>query len=385
MNEMKRVAFVKLYPDITGEQFSIDASLMKWVKDSSNCENPSFITFQNNTVEYNPLWRQHKFYYLNTDSEDEFSNKMKEINRAFDLLIVIVNENIVDPYIYHGLFSFLKQANVPMITIMKYLPFDEELTEMVQYVINKSSHIFSVSNFITNSLFKNFYLDEAKLETIKDWSEAIAKDGQIEMKKLFGLEENKVLLSVGPMKPTTYFDGLILKLEKLLHHNNYKLVIIGEPYNNEISDIYHSYLEALIKEHKLEHKIWLIDMRLEEKDLLSFINMSDIYISPIMDMNNIYDPLLTTALSNNCLTIASPYPYAKEVLDNNRGLIYDFNHTDDKNLLLAIESSMKEESIKRGFNYNKRNIEDSRQLKMKFNKILCNLNVEPYKNQYQEA
>lgn len=93
----------------------------------------------------------------------------------------------------------------------------------------------------------------------------------------------------------------------------------GEEYRNS--------LEKMVEDLQLENHVLFLNRFLSEKELFAYLTECDMYVTPYLSEAQITSGTLTYAMGAGSAVLSTPYWYAKELLDHDRGRLFDFkNH-----------------------------------------------------------
>jgi glycosyltransferase involved in cell wall biosynthesis len=90
----------------------------------------------------------------------------------------------------------------------------------------------------------------------------------------------------------------------------------GEQYRNE--------LRALVQELGLADQVRFVNQYMSERELVAYLQASDIYLTPYLDRNQITSGTLAFAIGMGKAVISTPYLHATEALAEGRGLLAEF-------------------------------------------------------------
>jgi len=90
---------------------------------------------------------------------------------------------------------------------------------------------------------------------------------------------------------------------------------------------YRNFLEEKIKLYNLRENVKFINEYLTLDDLIEWLKIIDIYITPYLDPQQSASGALAYAIGAGKICISTPYLYAKEVLANDRGIIVPFRNS----------------------------------------------------------
>lgn len=87
---------------------------------------------------------------------------------------------------------------------------------------------------------------------------------------------------------------------------------------------YRHQLHQLVRRWGLQKNVRFINEYLSLKDLITWLRTMDIYVTPYLDPQQSSSGALAYAVGAGKLCISTPYIYAKEVLDGDRGILVPF-------------------------------------------------------------
>lgn len=150
---------------------------------------------------------------------------------------------------------------------------------------------------------------------------------QQEAKARLQLTGKNVMLSFGFLGRNKGIETAIEAVETV-NDSNFIYLVLGSTHPNvlrEEGDVYRESLLTKIKEKGLEDRIKLINTFASEELLVEYLTACDIYVTPYPNENQISSGTLTFAVGAGAAVISTPYWYAKDLLANDRGLLFDFN------------------------------------------------------------
>jgi glycosyltransferase involved in cell wall biosynthesis len=151
-------------------------------------------------------------------------------------------------------------------------------------------------------------------------------------KEKFQLTEKKVLLTFGLLSAGKGIEDVINSLVKVVRdYPDVVYIVLGATHphvRKQFGESYRNSLENLVKKNQLENNVIFINRFVNTEELLEFILMSDIYVSPYHNKEQIVSGTLTYALASGKAIISTPYWYAEEILKEERGLLVPFKDPD---------------------------------------------------------
>ena len=110
-----------------------------------------------------------------------------------------------------------------------------------------------------------------------------------------------------------------------------KYLILGQTHPRVIKEEGESYRESLMQlaeQLGVSEHVEFLNRYMGLRELLTYLNITDIYLTPYIGKEQIVSGTLAYALACGKAIVSTPYLYATEVLGNGRGLIVDFRDTD---------------------------------------------------------
>ncbi|TRO47736.1 glycosyltransferase [Candidatus Bathyarchaeota archaeon] len=108
---------------------------------------------------------------------------------------------------------------------------------------------------------------------------------------------------------------------------------------------YRRMLYDQVKELGLRNHVAFQNRFLSKMELIRYLQATDIYITPYPGKNQISSGTLIYALATGRAVVSTPYLHAKEVLNNGRGFLCDFNNP--ASIAEALEPLLSNENLKR--------------------------------------
>lgn len=147
-------------------------------------------------------------------------------------------------------------------------------------------------------------------------------------KDQLGVEGKKVILTFGLLSQNKGIEYVIKAMPEILKkYPNVVYIILGETHPHVLKNEGESYrisLQQLSNKLGVSDKIIFQNRFVNINELNEFLGMADIYITPYLNEEQITSGTLIYAMGTGKATISTPYWYAKEMLDDNRGIIVPF-------------------------------------------------------------
>ena len=87
-------------------------------------------------------------------------------------------------------------------------------------------------------------------------------------------------------------------------------------------------LEELVDKLGLKDNVKFINKYLSKKEIIQYLQLSDIYMTPYLDKDQAVSGTMAYAVGYGKAIVSTPYLYAQEMLADGRGLLAQFNNPD---------------------------------------------------------
>jgi glycosyltransferase involved in cell wall biosynthesis len=291
-------------------------------------------------------------YKLNTDVIGAFGKLAKEINEDSDISIVMVQHEF-------GFYAkrefefqqFLAALDKPII-----LGFHTVLPNpnvSLRYNVNKiaaeSASIVVMTKSSMKILVEDYGLTEEKITIIPHGTHLVEHQNKDLLKQKYNLEGKKVLSTFGLLSSGKNIETTIDALPKIVKQNkNVMFLIIGKThpsvYNQE-GEKYRNMLKEKVEHLGLNDNVRFVNYFLPLKDLLEYLQLTDVYVFTSKDPNQAVSGTFSYAISCGCPIVSTPIPHAMEVLKDGAGVIFDFG--DSIKLAQEINKLLKSNSLRK--------------------------------------
>ena len=151
-------------------------------------------------------------------------------------------------------------------------------------------------------------------------------------KDRFGVEGKAVLLTFGLLSPNKGIENVIQALPCILSkHKNVVYIVTGATHPHVLrrdGEQYRISLQTLARELGVESQVIFHNRFVSPEELVEFIGVADIYITPYRNEAQIVSGTLAYAVGAGKAIISTPYWHAIELLDDHRGALVPFANPD---------------------------------------------------------
>jgi glycosyltransferase involved in cell wall biosynthesis len=246
---------------------------------------------------------------------------------------------------------FLEKLQKPMVSTLHTLSasFDPKAQTVLKQIAKHSSKIVTMTNTATEILMAyNFPRDE--IEIIQHGCPDVPFVDSNKVKpSLFGLKEKIVLSTFGLIGRSKGVEYVIKALPEVVEKQPEIIyLIIGETHpevRQFEGERYRKYLIKLVDDLNLNEHVKFHNRFLLKRELIRYLQATDIYLSPYPEPNQVSSGTLVYAMGTGKAIIATPYLHAQEALAEGRGLFCKFR--DYKSIAEGIRQILDDGELRR--------------------------------------
>ena len=270
-------------------------------------------------------------YILNTDQKNSFTKVAFKINHDDNIKLVVMQHEF-------GFFSkkedefktFFQEFSKPILFVFHtVLPCPgEEMRIKVQEMATIATSIVVMTKDAAHILQEEYHISEEKITVIPHGTHLVAPPEKNKLKEEYQLTGRKVLSTFGLLGYSKSIETTLDALPSIiLKHPDVIFLVLGKTHPTIIKndgEKYRNMLEAKVRELNIENHVRFVNEYLKLPVLLSYLQITDIYLFTSKDPNQAVSGTFSYAVSCGCPVISTPIPHAKEVLNHNNGILIDF-------------------------------------------------------------
>lgn len=260
--------------------------------------------------------------------ESSYLEAAKFINSHFDICLVQHEYGIFGGNSGEYILSLLENLTIPVTatlhTVLQH-PSPAEYT-ILRRLAQFSSQLIVMTGTAIEMLKHVFQIDTAMVTMIPHGVPQFDFN-QFEAKRNLGLLGKKVMLTFGFLGKNKGIETAIDALTEV-EDDDILYIVLGTTHPNVVKhegEAYRDILLQKVKELQLEGKVIFINSFASEELLIQYLTACDIYVTPYPHENQISSGTLSFAVGAGAAVISTPYWYAKDLLQEERGLLFDFN------------------------------------------------------------
>jgi glycosyltransferase involved in cell wall biosynthesis len=297
-------------------------------------------------------------YTLQADVPVEYAVLADKINSNHRINLILIQHEF-------GLFrmdeqdtflSFIQMLEKPVATVFHtVLPNpDGKRKAHVRDIGLLSDSIVVMTNHAAEILKNEYTIPSKKITVIPHGTHLVPHLDKDQLKQKFGLQGKKTLATFGLLSSGKGIETTLEALPQIINNEpEVVFLIIGKTHPGVVSlegEAYRESLKAKIKNLKLDNHVLFVNKYLSLKELLEYLQLTDIYLFTSRDPNQSVSGTFSYAMSCGCPIISTPIPHAKEFLDQETGIIVDFSNPDQ--LASAVERVLGDETLRDQFTSN---------------------------------
>ena len=256
---------------------------------------------------------------------------------------------------------FLDKVKKPVITTLHTVKpdFNQKEIEVLKYITEKSESIIVIVHAAIDML-KHQGISTKKCVVIPHGCPNINNKNNMAIKESLGLKGRLVASTFGLINSGKGIEYAIQALPEVIKKEpGIIYLIIGETHpevRKQEGEKYRNQLTRLVDELGLEEHVRFTNRFITKRELIKFLQATDIYLTPYISPNQISSGTLIYALGAGKAVISTPYYHAIEVLANDRGILCK---SEDPTSIASgidklLDGNFRSEIQKRAYKYSRR-------------------------------
>ena len=246
---------------------------------------------------------------------------------------------------------FLEKVQKPVVSTFHTVSpsFEPKAQTVLKQIAKHSSKIVTMTKIATQILMA-YDVPRDKIEIIQHGCPDVPFVDSNKVKpSLFGLKGKIVLSTFGLISRSKGIEYVIKALPKVVEkHPEIVYLIIGETHpevRKFEGEHYRKKLIKLVDNLDLYEHVKFHNRFLRKRELIKYLQATDIYITPYVEPNQISSGTLVYAMGTGKAIIATPYLHAQEALAEDRGLFCKFR--DHRSIAKGISQLLEDEELRR--------------------------------------
>ena len=224
----------------------------------------------------------------------------------------------------------LRNLRMPIATTLHTVlqkPSDDQ-RRVLDQVIDLSARVIVMTERGALFLMEVYDVPEAKIDLIAHGIPDMAFIDPAFYKDQFDVEGKFVALTFGLLSPNKGIEHMLRAMPIILkEYPNFVYIVLGATHPNlirEQGERYRISLERLAKSLGIKQNVSFYNRFVEIDELLEFIGVADIYVTPYLNPAQITSGTLAYAFGCGKAVVSTPYWHAEELLAEGRGVLVPF-------------------------------------------------------------
>jgi glycosyltransferase involved in cell wall biosynthesis len=175
-------------------------------------------------------------------------------------------------------------------------------------------------------------IESEKLAFIPHGVPNLHVESRNKLKVNHGLQNKQVISSFGLISPAKGLEYGIEAVAKVTaDYENLIYLILGKTHpcvKESMGEKYRQSLMGLAESLGVRDNIRFIDKYLTKKEVISYLHLSDMYLTPYLSKEQAVSGTLAYAMGCGRVIVSTPYSYAEEMLGGGRGMLAKFRDSD---------------------------------------------------------
>lgn len=245
--------------------------------------------------------------------------------------------------------SLLHELKVPALTVLHTVLKEPSYVQklITREIAEHSSAIVVMSKRAVSFLSDIYEIPEEKIRLIEHGVPDIDASENNPVKEHPLFHNKRTLFTFGLISRNKGLETVIKALPRITaKHPDVNYIILGNTHPGVLKsngEEYRDSLKQLATELGVEKHVHFINQFVTEKELFNFLSACDIYVTPYLNEAQITSGTLSYAIGAGAAVISTPYWHAQELLDHNRGRLFNFK---DFNALADITIELLDDNTK---------------------------------------
>ena len=256
---------------------------------------------------------------------------------------------------------FLEHVEKPVVTTLHTVQtdFDPRALEVLKYITQKSAAIVVIARPAIK-IIENQGVYCRNCNVIPHGAPNIDFVDTETVKESLGLKGHVVASTFGLISSGKGIEYAIRALPRVVKKEpNFLYLIIGQTHpevRKHEGEKYRNKLMRLVCDLGLEEHVRFHNRYLSKRELIRYLQATDIYITPYISPNQISSGTLTYAMGAGKAVVSTPYFHAQETLANGRGVFCKFkdSYSIAQGIIQLLDVDFRSGIQKRAYKYSRR-------------------------------
>jgi glycosyltransferase involved in cell wall biosynthesis len=347
-----KIAYISTYPPRECGIATFNHNLVRAIGyDKTTVSEDSYVVALNDTEHIDSYeYPEEVKYQIRQENQKDYIRAADYINTS--LVDVCIMEHEFG--IYGGengvyILPLIARLQKPLVTILHTILKDPNYMQLtiIREIAKHSARIVVMSHRAVSFLTSIYGIPFSKIQLIEHGVPDLEALVDNPVKTSLPFKDKKVLFTFGLISRNKGLETVIEALPKIVAKNpDVMYVVLGTTHPGVIrnsGEEYRDSLKRLARKLNVEDNLTFINKFVSEKQLFDYLTACDMYITPYLNEAQITSGTLSYAIGAGAAVISTPYWHAQELLEDNRGCLFDFK---DANGLAKIVNELFEDREK---------------------------------------
>ncbi|MET1054522.1 MAG: glycosyltransferase family 4 protein [Pedobacter sp.] len=332
-----KIAYISTYPPRECGIATFNNNLLKAIAhDTKSVSADSFVVAMTDSEDLSTYeYPSEVQYTIRQENQKDYIRAADYINTSLTDVCILEHEF----GIYGGesgvyILPLIARLQKPLITILHTILKDPSYMQLtiIREIAKYSSKLVVMSHRAVTFLTTIYGIPEDKIKLIEHGVPDLEPKIHNDVRNSVSWKGKKVLFTFGLISRNKGLETVIEALPKIVEQNPDVLyVILGTTHPGVIKNSgeeYRDSLKRLAKKLNVDKNLIFINKFVSEEELYDYLTAADMYITPYLNEAQITSGTLSYAVGAGAAVISTPYWHAQELLDENRGKLFDFKDAD---------------------------------------------------------
>lgn len=327
----RNIAFLSTYPPRECGLATFTQDLVRELDKVSFLNQPKVVAVSNANYYYS----DRVIMELRQSDRESYIKTARAINKSEIELLVIEHEyGIFGGEAGEYVLDLVDNLRVPVITTLHtVLPNPSgKQREVLRSLGQKSAKVVTMAKNTKPSLENVYGIEPAKTEVIHHGVPYRFIESRDKLKEKHGLAGCSVISTFGLLSPGKGLEyGIEAVARVVKEHKDVVYLILGQTHpciKKESGEEYREKLAEMVDRLGLKEHVRFVDKYLSKDEIIHYLQMSDIYMTPYLGKDQAVSGTLAYAVGYGRVVVSTPYSYAREMLAEGRGLLAGFRDAD---------------------------------------------------------
>ncbi|MGZ3763424.1 MAG: glycosyltransferase [Mucilaginibacter sp.] len=228
----------------------------------------------------------------------------------------------------------INRLEKPLISILHTILKEPSYVQriIIREIAEQSSKIIVMSQRAVEFLTTIYDIPAEKIKMIEHGVPDLEAPEENPVKQLSPFKKHRVLLTFGLISRNKGLEVVVKALPEIVEkHPDVMYVVLGNTHPGVIKNSgeeYRDHLKSLAAKLNVSQHLTFINKFVTEEELINYLAAAEIFVTPYHNEAQITSGALSYAIGAGAAVVSTPYWHATELLENNRGRLFDFKDSE---------------------------------------------------------